>query len=162
MMKRVLEILCAALLFCPAAVNGSEETAPSGAPSSGSGTTRTRMLRPGSVEQGDSTVSPGVNGKPETLIQNGTRVIYQEGGASTFLSAPTGRTPQYVNDSEGRVRQVTPVPEARPIPRRPNPADSRSSGSQTQHESRRPSPIQRPARPSGSSMPRSPFLRPNP
>ena len=91
------------------------------------------------------------------------RVIYQKNGASTFRSAPKGTTPQYVNDSRGQVRQVTPVQQAKPIQHRPNPVTtSSSSSSQPSQRESRPSPISRPARPTGSSMPRSPFLRANP
>lgn len=183
-MKRFLEILSAALLSGSAAVMGAEEpeavvptppaaeteTKDSGtvvpaSPAASSASSEKPLappLKTGGVEVGDSTVKPGADGSSETLIQNGNRVIYQKNGASTFSSAPKGQTPQYVNDSEGRVRQVTPVQEAKPIPSRPDPVAPRSSGSQPSPRESRPSPIQRPERPSGSSMPRSPFLRPNP
>lgn len=165
-MKCPLEILCAVLLFGAAVVNGEEKpetvtSAPPAVPASKSeGTPLTPPLETGGVELGDSTVKPGSNGKSETLIQSGNRVIYQKNGASTFRSAPKGETPQYVNDSEGRVRQVAPVQKAKPIVSVPNPSSS-SSSQPSQRESR-PSPIPRQERPSGSSMPRSPFLRPNP
>lgn len=188
-MKRFLEILSAALLSGSAAVMGAEEPAtvapappagttatetpetvtpetvtpaPPAAPSASSEKPLAPPLKTGGVEVGDSTVKPAADGSSETLIQSGNRVIYQKNGASTFSSAPKGQTPQYVNDGEGRVRQVTPVQEAKPIPSRPDPVAPRSSGSQPSPRESRPSPIQRPERPSGSSMPRSPFLRPNP
>ena len=163
MMKRLLEILCAVLLFASAAVNGSDEpeTVTPASPAT-STSSPDKLLSPplktGGVELGNSTVKPGADGKSETLIQSGNRVIYQKDGASTFRSSPKGVAPQYVNDSEGRVRQVTPVQQAKPIEARPDPAESSTP---SRRESR-PSPISRPERPTGSSMPRSPFLRPNP
>ena len=169
-MKHLSEILCAALLFTAAAATGAAEAEAetvTPAPPAESSSQPAKPLNPplttGATQIGGTTVKTDSDGETETLIQNGNRVIYQKNGASTFRSARKGTTPQYVNDSRGQVRQVTPVQQAKPIQHRPNPVTtSSSSSSQPSLRESRPSPISRPARPTGSSMPRSPFLRANP
>ncbi|MBS1369383.1 MAG: hypothetical protein HPZ91_05435 [Lentisphaeria bacterium] len=178
-MKHPFEILCAVMLLCIAGAAETEPETVSPAPPAA----QSRQAKPagqdltaGAVKIGDTTVKTGPDGKTETLIQSGNTVIYQKGGASTFSTSPKGETPQYVQDSRGQVRQVTPAPATKPMPQRPNPAGSSSSGSSSPSASsrseparstpsvreNRPSPIVRPERPSNSSMPSSPFLRPNP
>ena len=135
----------------------------------------------GSVKIGDATIVTTPGGKSEVLIESGNTVIFQKNGASTFTEVPRkGKTPQFVHDSGGKVVGPLSVGSAPKIRPRPNPvpsAASPSSGTGAERESvnrsgstrstpsarqNRPSPIERSERPSRSTMPSSPFLRPNP
>ncbi|MDR0931451.1 MAG: hypothetical protein LBM70_00305 [Victivallales bacterium] len=141
-MKYYLATLSAALLFCVAA--GAEVDKSSATPVS--------PVLPGAVKVGDALSKIGTDGKPETLTRSGDTVIYQKNGASTLVATPKGKIPQYIQDSKGRVVQLTPAPATKPIVHNPNPAATAN----------RPTPVARPTRPTYSSMPSSPFLRPNP
>lgn len=135
----------------------------------------------GSVKIGDATIVTTPGGKSEVLIESGNTVIFQKNGASTFTELPRkGETPQFVHDSGGKVvgrcpsaarrkygrARIRSLPRHRhrPVRERNAKGANRSGSTRSTPSARqnRPSPIERSERPSRSTMPSSPFLRPNP
>ena len=106
-----------------------------------------------SVRIGDASYISQPGGKTDYLLRNGNVVIFQQNGISVFSPTERGRTPQFIQDSTGRVVGPTKAAEAPAIIQRPNPAAIRPNA---------PSPAMTPSRPGYSTMPSSPFLRANP
>ncbi len=107
----------------------------------------------GSVMIGNMTIRFFPGGKTIVLLEDGNSFLYRDGYSYTVTTSNKNRSPQFVHDSTGKPVMIKPAAQAPKVVPRPNPAELRPN---------RPSPVLTPERPGRSTLPASPFLRPNP